>query len=430
MKNPQGDVVLMDVEGIRMKYNDDLIVVTYSSDVTQLCSITKELEAALEKTQAASVAKSRFLSNMSHEIRTPMNAITGMAAIGKSAPDAERKNYAFEKIEGASAYLLKVLNDILDMSKIEANKFELFLTEFNFEQLVGSVVDIMGFSADEKQQKLIVNVDQQIPACLIGDDQRLAQVMTNLLSNAVKFTPENGSITLDAYCVGENDDICTVRVDVTDTGIGINEEQQGRVFSSFEQAENSTSREYGGTGLGLPISRRIVRLMGGDIWAEPGLEQGAKFSFTVPLKRGNSNLAENARVAEQPVIDLTGRRILLAEDVDINREIVMSLLAGTGLEIDCAANGKEAVSMFSRQPDRYDLVLMDVQMPEMDGFEATRQIRALDAPKAKAIPIIAMTANVFKEDVEQCMDAGMNDHIGKPLNFEQLLEKIRQSLTF
>jgi len=390
---------------------------------------TVELEAALEKAQAASRAKSNFLSNMSHEMRTPMNAIIGMTLIGKSASGVEKKDYAFDKIENASTHLLGVINDVLDMSKIEAGKFELSLVEFNIEKLLQKVINVINFRVDEKQQRLTVNLDPRIPANLNGDDQRLTQVITNLLTNAVKFTPENGSIRLNARFIKEENGLCTIQIDVTDTGIGINAEQQARLFSSFEQAESSTSRKFGGTGLGLAISKHIVELMGGKIWleSEPGL--GSTFAFTVLLKRGKDESPEifhdaDKEAAEQPVSFL-GRRILLAEDVEINREIVQALLEPTEISIDCATNGSEAVRMFGNSPGSYDLILMDLQMPEMDGFEATSRIRALNNQKAETVPIIAMTANVFKEDIEKCLEVGMNGHIGKPLDFNEVMEKLK-----
>ena len=390
---------------------------------------TVELESALEKAKAASLAKTNFLSNMSHEIRTPMNAIIGMIMIGKKAEDLAKKNYAFGKIEGAANHLLGIINDILEMSKIEAGKVELVFVDFNLEKLLQKVVSIISYPVDEKRQKFTVYLDENIPQFLIGDDQRLAQVMTNLLSNAVKFTPEEGSIHLDVRLEGSENDMYTLKFAVKDSGIGISPEQKERLFTSFEQAEKTTSRKFGGTGLGLAISKRIVELMGGTIWIESELGQGAEFLFTVKMK-GSSKYIETddspLNKTTEPVQTETfpGRCLLLAEDVDVNREIVMELLKPLQLEIDCAVNGIEAVEKFTAQPERYDLIFMDVQMPEMDGFEATHLIRALDLPNAKEVPIIAMTANVFREDIEKCLEAGMNDHVGKPLDLDDVLKKL------
>jgi signal transduction histidine kinase len=388
-----------------------------------------ELEWALERAQSASRAKSDFLSNMSHEMRTPMNAIIGMTLIGKAAPDIEKKDYAFEKIEGASTHLLGVINEVLDMSKIEAGKFELSFVEFNIEKMLQKVLNVINFRVDEKHQTLTVNLDPRIPANLIGDDQRLAQVITNLLTNAVKFTPENGLIYLNALLENEENDLCTIQMEVKDTGIGISAEQQSRLFSSFEQAESSTSRKFGGTGLGLAISKHIVELMDGKIWLESELGKGSTFAFTVQLKRGKEEEAESIhnaiKVAAEGPPSFRGRRLLMAEDVDINQEIVQSLLEPTEIAIDCAMNGVEAVRMFSENPESYDLILMDLQMPEMDGYEATRQIRALEEGRPKKVPIIAMTANVFKEDIDKCLQVGMNAHIGKPIDFNEVIEKLQ-----
>ena len=394
--------------------------------------MTQNIRSALEKAEAASRAKGNFLSNMSHEIRTPMNAIIGMTAIGRNSPDILKKDYAFEKIDGASSHLLGIINDILEMSKIEAGKLELSPVEFNLDKLLQKVSNVISFRMDEKKQIFTMHLDANIPPFLNGDDLRLNQVITNLLTNAVKFTPEKGSIHLEALFEKEENGEITLRFSVKDTGIGISEEQQKRLFSSFEQAESSTSRKFGGTGLGLAISKHIVELMGGRIWIESELGKGAAFIFTIQVMRGEektAGLAEDTAdmTLFKPDESLSGYRLLLAEDVDINREIVLTMMEPFGLEIDCAVNGKEAVRIFSEKPGHYDMIFMDLQMPEMDGLEATRKIRALEAEmgQEKGIPIIAMTANVFREDVEKCLAAGMNDHVGKPLSFGEVIEKLK-----
>jgi PAS domain S-box-containing protein len=423
-KTASGEIIPVIKSVSKINYNGRPALLENFADISYL----KKAEEA----KSASEAKSRFIANMSHEIRTPLNAITGMTTIGKSADNLERKDYAFDKIKDASAHLLGVINDILDISKIEANMLELSPVEFNFENMLQKITTVINFRVDEKQQKLSIYIDGKIPQTLIADDQRLAQVITNLLSNAVKFTPEKGSVTLNARCIKEEEDIYTIQISVTDTGIGITEEQQKLLFTSFQQAESSTTRKYGGTGLGLAISKSIVEMMGGKIWitSEPG--SGSTFSFTIMAKKGktaetNAYNAGDSRQADGTT-DINGlfkgRRILLVEDVEINREIVLALLEPTQLEIDCAENGVEAVRMFSEAPDKYEFIFMDVQMPEMDGYEATRRIRSLDAPKGKTVPIVAMTANAFRENVEECLAAGMDDHIGKPLDFEKVIEKL------
>jgi signal transduction histidine kinase/ActR/RegA family two-component response regulator len=392
------------------------------------------VDAAKNKSNMESRRKSAFLANMSHEIRTPMNAIIGMLTIGKTASEIERKDYCFTKIEDAANHLLGLINDILDMSKIEANKFEISPVEFNFEEMLRQAVNVINFRIDEKHQKFTVHIDRSIPRTLIGDDQRITQVITNLLGNAVKFTPENGVISLDARLAGEENGLCTLQVSVTDTGIGISAEQQKKLFQSFEQAESSTTRKYGGTGLGLAISKRIVEMMDGTIWVESEPGKGSTFTFAIQARRGTEVINEcsnpdnqQAEEAQAPEIAgiFAGRHLLLAEDVEINREIVQALLEPTQLDIDCAENGAEAVRKFTEAPLKYDMIFMDIQMPEMDGYEATQRIRALDIPAAKTIPIVAMTANVFREDIERCLDAGMNSHIGKPVNFDEVIGKLR-----
>ncbi|MCL2009601.1 MAG: response regulator [Synergistaceae bacterium] len=520
---------------------------------------------AMSRAEAANKAKSEFLSTMSHEMRTPMNVIIGMTTIGKKTDDMVEKNHALGKIEDASSHLLGVINDVLDMAKIEANKLELAPVEYNFERMLQKVIAVVNFRVNEKQQTLTVNVDNNIPDFIVGDAQRLAQVITNLLSNAVKFTPEKGKICLEASLAGESDGDCELRIEVTDSGIGISAPQQEKLFKAFEQAESGTSRLYGGTGLGLVISKRIVELMDGGIWIESELGKGAKFTFTVRARRGEKSFQsllaagvnwetvrillvddvleirnqfrdifsplnikcdvaadgfEACRIIEERgeydiyfidwrmggmdgieltrriksrrggrpsvvimitamdweqikcdasdagvdkhllkplfssmIIDcineclgmprkqsedvwnaegeFTGKRLLLAEDIEINREILMALLEGTGLDIYCAENGEEALAMVTEGPCKYDMVFMDVQMPKMDGLEATRRIRALPGRTGRSggrLPIVAMTANVFKSDIEDCLAAGMDDHLGKPIDTDKLLETLRKYL--
>ena len=392
-------------------------------------NMSKRNAESIATANEANRAKSIFLSNMSHEMRTPLNAIIGMSLIAQSADCIERKNDAIEKIKDASTHLFGVINDVLDMSKIEADKFELHLVDFIFEDVLKKAISIINFRVVEKEQNLNVYIDEKIPHMLICDDQRLTQVLVNLLSNAVKFTPKHGTISLAAELLNTENGLCEIRFDVTDTGAGICEEQASRLFDPFEQAESDTTRNFGGTGLGLPISKRIVELMGGEIQISSKLGEGSTFTFTIKAKKSDMESFNKVSNDEsEKAVCFKGYHVLLAEDVDINREIVLALLEPTLLKIDCAGNGSEAVRMFSETPEKYDLIFMDIQMPIMDGYEATQRIRLLDVPKANDIPIIALTANVFKEDIAKCLRAGMNGHIGKPLDFKEVLLLLKHYL--
>ena len=393
-------------------------------------AILMRLDSSKRRANEVSRQKSMFLANMSHEIRTPINAIIGMTTIGKTSIDMQKKDECFTKVENASTHLLGVINDILDMSKIEENKLELSLIHFELQQMIDRVMTVMRLKIDEKHQKFNLTYDEALPSTFIGDDQRLAQVVVNLLSNAVKFTPEYGQIALRIHLVQCEEDACTIEFQISDSGIGISKSQQALLFQSFQQAESSTSRKYGGTGLGLAISKGIVELMGGQISIHSEEGEGTTFTFSVVMKKGDPSFVKTADDKDHLFDHIEGlfrnHRILLAEDVEINREIVITLLEPTQIIIDSAVNGLEAVEMFRNDPLAYDVIFMDMQMPEMDGLEATRRIRSLDHNRAKTIPIIAMTANVFKEDIEACIIAGMNGHIGKPIDYEQLLAYLKQ----
>jgi len=409
------------------KYKDPLCKVVLLRDITENEHKDIILREALENANSASKAKSHFLSNMSHEMRSPLNAVIGMINIGINSNDIDKMKYCFERADSASKHLLGVINDILDMSKIEAEKFELSRDVIDFEKMLMNITNVANFRVEEKRQNFTIRLDKSVPAYIESDELRLSQVITNLLSNAVKFTPEKGSISLNIDKIDETaDGLVTLRTVVSDTGIGISKEQQERLFTSFNQADANITKKFGGTGLGLAISKRIVELMDGEIWIESELGQGAKFIFTI--KVNNIGLSEELKGTINGLQNgQTGRRydfheftLLIAEDVEINREIIGAFLDRTGVSIDFAETGKTAVSMFSETPDKYNLILMDVNMPEIDGYEATRQIRALDLARAKSIPIIAMTANVFRDDVETCIESGMNDHIGKPIDADTL----------
>lgn len=408
----------------------------------------KELNEALiearDQAESSNRAKSIFLSNMSHEMRTPLNAIVGMTAIGQKAKEEERKNDAFHKIKEASAHLLSLINDVLDMSKMEANKLELSSAKFNFHKVIDDSLKLVDIQLRAKQHRLQIEIDKDIPEIFIGDDFRLSQVIVNLLSNAIKFTENRGKLGLRVFVRESVNNIYTLQFEVSDTGIGIRPEQAAKLFRMFEQADSSTSRNFGGTGLGLALSKRIVEIMGGEIRVESEADKGSTFFFTVKLERSadsgkHAGLnpahagsdtperqaddgAQSAGVENQP--DFSGKSILLAEDIEINREVVIAMLEATNIQIDCAVNGKEAYEMFAANPDNYDAILMDIQMPVLDGVEAAKLIRALD----KDVPIIALTANVFKEDVEKYFEIGMSDHIGKPLDFDLTIKLLSKYL--
>ncbi|MDR1059547.1 MAG: response regulator, partial [Treponema sp.] len=346
----------------------------------------------------------------------------------------EKVRYCLSKINEASIHLLGVINDILDMSKIEAEKFELHYENFNLKAMILRITGVMRFRFDEKKLVFTLNLDPALPEVVNCDEQRLAQVLTNLLGNAAKFTPAEGHITLSIERVSGEGKKHTLRFEVTDTGIGISAEGKKKLFTLFEQADGSIARKFGGTGLGLAISKSIVELMGGaiDVISEPG--KGSTFFFDVSLEEGDAPPAdipapgEEGRDSGGAPPKYAGRSILLTEDVEINREIVESLLEDTGVNIDSAENGAEAVRLFEESPSKYSLILMDIHMPEMDGYEATRRIRSSTAAEAATIPIVAMTANVFKEDVEKCLAAGMNDHMAKPIDFKELLKQLNRYL--
>jgi len=541
------------------------------SDISNYRQMISEIHAQNDKlielkniAESASKAKSDFLSRMSHEIRTPMNAIIGMTKIADNTSDIDKLRYCLSTIGTSSAQLLSLINDILDMSKIEAGKFEIDIAPMNIEKMLMKVCNLIVDKTEQKNQKLVINLGKNMRMHYLGDELRISQVITNLLSNAVKFTPEKGTITMTVAETQSENDYSILRFTVSDTGIGITKEQIDKLFTSFEQADGSISRRFGGTGLGLAISKSIVEKMNGRIWVESETNKGSVFSFEIRLERSprqndififdgitpsdlkllivdgdqdirlhfndvvsnfgiHTDEAESGKRAihlvktankvqkpydvvfldynlpdmdgietanklgalidkntvivmtsflewnkieklasgagihrfipkplfpssildaineivgntiknlkietaiEERAPDFSHATLLLAEDVEINREVFIALLEDTNINIHVAENGMIAVNKFKDDPDKYDIIIMDVQMPEMDGYEATRIIRALDIPKAKQIPIIAMTANAFKEDIDMCISSGMNDHLAKPIDVEAVTRKL------
>lgn len=401
-------------------------VSSYSNHLEQLVdSRTQELAKAKAVAEAGSRAKSIFLANMSHELRTPMNAIIGMTGIVLRQAKNPKIKDQMGKIDKAAKHLLSVINDVLDLSKIEAERLSLEQNDLSLGDAMASLLSLVEHHAIEKGVQLRIELTPALAQLTLqGDAMRLNQILLNLTGNALKFT-ERGSITLRVMPIEENSSDVLLRFEVQDTGIGISAEDQKRLFTAFEQADSSKTRKYGGTGLGLAISKQLALLMGGDIGVESLPEAGSTFWFTARFgKSKNSPGPTHLLMGDSPETRIktqfAGARILLAEDEPINQEVSRELLEEVGLQVDIAADGEEALLMVKHES--YDLILMDIQMPKLNGIDATRAIRTL--PGRKEVPILAMTANAFDEDRQACIEAGMNDHIGKPVDPNVLFETL------
>lgn len=386
---------------------------------------TTALSIAKEAAETANRAKSTFLANMSHEMRTPMNAIIGMTGIALRHAEDPRLQDQLGKVSKAAHHLLTVINDILDISKIEAERLRLEEKDFTLGEVVDNLCNLIGHQVADKGLMLHIDIAPELTSLTLrGDPVRLGQILLNIAGNATKFT-ESGSITLRAYPFTQSDTELMLRIEIQDTGIGISPDEQERLFNAFEQGDGSMTRKYGGTGLGLAISRRLARLMGGDIGVESQQGTGSQFWITVRLSKSAGAVMQTPRFAsgsaEKRLKDrFSGARVLLAEDEPINREVSRAQLENVGLKVDLAEDGKIAVGLSEK--NRYDLILMDMQMPNLNGVDATKAIRNL--PGYGMTPILAMTANAFGEDRQACLAAGMNDHLGKPVDPEHLYETL------
>jgi signal transduction histidine kinase/BarA-like signal transduction histidine kinase len=389
----------------------------------------KQLHESAYKAEAASRAKGTFLAHMSHEIRTPLNAIIGMAYIVKDCvADNEKALRGINQIMTSSHHLLGILNDILDMSKIESGKLELAHEPFSLLAACNEVADIMTHRCVEKSITFVTNKNEIKDITLLGDKLRLNQVLINLLGNAVKFTGTNGRIVFFTEILEEGPEKAQIKFSISDNGIGMSEKQLKKLFIPFEQADSTIAARFGGTGLGLSLSQNFIKMMGGKINVTSEINRGSTFDFSLYFDIGELPVSQAADEKYEDV-NLSGKRLLLTEDIEINRLIVCELLSSSGLSIEEAENGRKAVEAFDSSPEGYyDIILMDVQMPVLDGYEAAREIRALTRADAKTVPIIAMTAHAYKEDVEQALAAGMNGHLAKPIDRLALMETVGKIL--
>lgn len=380
---------------------------------------TQQLLEAKQEAEQANSAKSLFLANMSHEIRTPLNAVLGLCyLLQKTALTDLQRDYV-KKADSSAQFLLGILNDILDFSKVEAGKLELESVNFDLDELLKSVGTIVSIQAQERGLALHIDENNAAGLTLVGDPLRLQQILMNLSSNAIKFT-EKGMVTISVRMLEQSSAGIRLLFSVRDTGTGLSREQAAHLFEAFQQADISTTRRYGGTGLGLVICRRLVQLMGGDIGVDSMLGQGSNFYFELTLP---SAVVKKPLLPTRPIEEvqhtLRGRRVLLVEDNLLNQEVASAILRHEGVIVDVADNGRVAVEKIQTLGSHYyDIVLMDLQMPELDGFNATLQIRALSG--TADLPILAMTADTLKEDRQRCIDVGMNDFVAKPIRIAQL----------
>jgi len=398
-------------------YGEEKALLSIGVDLTQRLELEKDLKEAKETAELANRSKSEFLANMSHEIRTPMNAIIGFTELLNEQLSEPRLKAYTKTIQSASSSLLTLINDILDLSKIEAGKLQLENSSFKLATLIQQIKDLFEFQATKNGLEFICN--ESTNSVVFGDSLRLMQILTNLVDNAIKFTKE-GSISIYTNIVDENKDEIKIKFCVEDTGIGISGDVQRHLFGEFMQADTSTTRKYGGTGLGLAISKQLVELMSGDIWIESEEGKGSKFIFTAIFSKDQiKNEDADIDTIENINIEvLNDKKILLVEDNKVNQLVLLGILEDININIEIANNGQEAIDMFKK--DKYDLILMDLQMPILDGFEASKLIRKIDLD----IPIVALSAAVMLEDKIRTKEIGMNAHLEKPIDNVKLIKTL------
>jgi CheY-like chemotaxis protein len=399
--------------------------------MTDMVLKQQELERAMNDAKSANEHKGKFLAHMSHEIRTPMNAIIGLSgiveknldAIKSDAPEFQDIKDNVRQIEISSLHLLGLLNDILDLSKIEAGKIEISEEPVELIVLANTVTSIMKTRCLQKNITFNTDLVDFSPNTFLTDPLHLRQVLINLLGNSVKFTPEGGTIDFTITRKERTDGKALVEFVVRDTGIGISKEAMDAIFHPFEQGNGTISIRYGGTGLGLTISRHIVHLMGGEIAVKSEVGKGSEFSFSIWLKETKRQFKKKEIVVTDTTDKFKGKKVLLVDDVDLNRKIARAMLKNTGISVEEAEDGQVALKKFEESPTgTYDIILMDVQMPNMDGYQASTAIRGLEREDAHNVPIIALTANAFKEDIDRAIKAGMNAHLAKPVKQEKIVE--------
>ena len=412
------------------------IIVRTLERVTAHLIETGQLEAELKAAEESSRAKTVFLSNMSHEIRTPMNAIIGIDALALKDPDLKPETREqLQKIDSSAKHLLALINDVLDMSRIETGQMVVRNEPFSMDEVLDQVGSIIQSQCDDRGLTFVQEVRgrkkeaaAECGPCCMGDSMKVRQVLINILGNAVKFTPPGGTVTFltetAGCCVGGTGGSCKVRFTISDTGVGMDEEYIPKIFQAFTQEDDTSTNKYGGSGLGMAITKSLIDMMGGTVEVTSKKGEGTTFVVELgfcPVDPEKAAAVRDENTPEAQSVTLEGLRILFAEDVDINAEILADILEMEGVESERAENGQAAVDMFAAsEAGYYDVILMDMRMPVMDGLEATRQIRALEREDAKKIPVIALTANAFEEDVRQCLEAGMNAHLSKPVDPELL----------